>query len=87
MKVKKGKLVIWLLALIFWCGAFLVADYSLGQHYGKNVATKQFDADTTAYKELRTQKSFENGLRLIGIAGGLFLVFKASTAFKFKKEE
>ena len=50
MKVNYKKLVLWLVVLIIWSGGFTVINYTVGQHYGKNVATRQFDRDTTAYK-------------------------------------
>lgn len=69
MKVNTKRLTLWLLVLIIWCGVFTVAGYAIGQHYGKNVAPQQFESDTTAYKELRTQRAVENGVNLVGIAG------------------
>lgn len=87
MKVNKKKIVLWALVLILWVGAFSVASYSLGQHYGKNVATEQFKDDTTAYKELKTQKAMENGINLIAIAGGLFFIVMIGKQFKLPKEE
>ena len=87
MKVNKKRLVLWLLILIVWCGGVKVVDYSVGQHYGKNVATQQFEADTTAYKELKTQRAVEKSINLVGIAGGLFFLFMAGKSFKMKEEK
>lgn len=87
MKVNTKRLTLWLLVLIIWCGVFTVAGYAIGQHYGKNVAPQQFESDTTAYKELRTQRAVENGVNLVGIAGGIFFLFMAGKQFKLTKEE
>jgi len=86
MKVNYKKLVLWLVALIIWSGSFSVLNYGLGQHYSKNVATRQFDKDTTSYKELRTQRAVENTVSLIGIAGGVLFLVLAVKQVKFKKE-
>ena len=86
MRVNYKKLIIWLLVLIIWAGSFIFFDYVVGQHYGKNVATKQFDEHTTAYKELKTQKTFERTLNLIGIAGGIFCLVMAARSVKIPKE-
>ena len=86
MKVNYKKLVLWLVVLLIWSGSFTVLNYTVGQHYGKNVATRQFDSDTTAYKELRTQKRVEDVMSLLGIAGGLLFLGLAAKQVKFKKE-
>ena len=89
MKVTSNtkKLVLWLVILILWSGAFTVINYTIAQHYGKTVATDQFDSNTTAYKELRTQKTVRNALNVVAVAGGVFFLLMAGTAFKTKKEE
>jgi len=85
MKVNYKKLVLWVVVLIIWSGSFSVLNYGLGQHYSKNVATRQFDQDTTAYKELKTQKAVENTVSLIGVAGGILFLFMAGKQFKIKE--
>lgn len=87
MKVNKKKLIIWLLVIIVWSGTFLVLNYTVGQHYGKNVATQQFDEYTTAYKELKTQKAVENGINLIGVVGVIFFLYMAGKQFKIVEEK
>ena len=87
MKVNYKRLVLWLILCIVWCGGILVVDYAVGQHYGKNVAPAQFDNDTTAYKELKTQKAVEKTINLSGLVGGIFCLVMASRAFKLPKEK
>jgi uncharacterized membrane protein len=86
MKVNYKKLMLWLVVLIVWAGSFTVLNYAVEQQYGKNVATRQFDRDTTAYKELRTQNKVEDIISVIGIAGGLLFLGLAVKQVKFKKE-
>jgi len=86
MKVNYKKLVLWLVVLIMWSGSILVLDYTVGQHYGKNVATQQFESDTTAYKELRTQGKVESVINVFGIAGALLFLGLAAKQVKFRKE-
>ena len=86
MKVNYKKLILWLVVLLVWSGSFTVLNYTIEQHYGKNVATQQFEQDTTAYKELKTQKKVEDIVSLLGIAGGLLFLGLAVKQVKFKKE-
>lgn len=86
MKVNYKKLVMYLVLLIIWSGTFLVLNYSVEQHYGKNVATQQFESDTTAYKELKTQRKVESIISVISIAGGLFFLGMAVRQVKLSKE-
>lgn len=87
MKVNYKRLVLWLIVLIIWSGGFLVLNYTVGQHYGKTVATEQFESNTTAYKELKTQRKVESLISVISIAGGLFFLGMAAKQFKLPKEE
>ena len=86
MKVNYKKLVMWMVVLTIWTGSVLVLEYTLGQHYGKNVATQQFEQDTTAYKELKTQRKVEQVVNVVGIAGALLFLGLAAKQVKFSKE-
>ena len=87
MKVNTKKLVLWLVVLLMWTGAMSVVDYSVGQHYGKNVATQQFEDYTTAYKELKTQKKVEDIVNVMRIAGALLFLGLAAKQFKIREEK
>jgi len=86
MKVNKGRLILWMVILAIWSGTFLVLNYTVGQHYGKNVATQQFEQDTTAYKELKTQKAIERTLAVVGFSGGCLFLLLGAKQFKVKEE-
>lgn len=87
MKVNFKKVILYLVLLIIWSGTFLVLDYTVGQHYGKNVAPQQFENDTTAYKELKTQRKVESLISLFGIAGGLLFLGLAAKQVKLREEK
>lgn len=86
MKVNYKKLVMWLVVMLIWSAGILVLDYTVGQHYGKNVATEQFDQGTTAYKELKTQRKVESIINVFGIAGALLFLGLAAKQVKIPKE-
>ena len=87
MKVNFKKVVLYLVLLIIWSGTFIVLNYTVGQHYSKNVATQQFESDTTAYKELKTQRKVESIISVISIAGGLFFLGMAAKQVKLREEK
>ncbi len=87
MKVNFKRLVLWLIVVIIWSGSFTYLNYVAGQHYGSVVATEQFEDDTLAYRELKTQNAVQNGLSVIGIAGAIFCLGMVAKSFKITKEE
>lgn len=88
MKKLISKLVLWISILIVWIGALSILRYSISQHYAKNVAVRQFDEYTEAYKVLHTTPFVEK-LTVVILLFGIVLIFykMISILRKYEKKE
>lgn len=84
MKINLKKVLLWVIVLVAWLGILTFLNYITGQTYGQ-VATDQFDTYTESYRILRTQRTIENMITIVGVAGTVYCIVKIIKSFKIKE--